>query len=125
MTDTLKSDNSKELEREIEKTFKQVTILVKQYGNSENELNKALFKLFDPNNELKDTKNNFEVIFKSLSTLDKDDPVAFKHYLSNLVQYVNFIQEINVSLNNIKDNFLVIKSQTKTDIEKIADYRRR
>jgi hypothetical protein len=124
MTDKLKSDNSKELEREIEKTFKQVTILVKQYGNSENELNKALFKLFDPNNELKDTKNNFEVIFKSLSTLDKDDPVAFKHYLSNLVQYVNFIQEINVSLNNIKDNFLVIKSQTKTDIEKIADYRR-
>lgn len=121
LTDKIKEDNSKALEIEIEKVFKQVTTVVSQYGNSQNELNQELFKIFDPKGELKETKTNFEIIFKNISDKKGDE---LKYYLSTLVQYINFIQETNEGLKNIKNHFHVIKAQEKTDAEKIADYRK-
>ena len=80
-----------------------------------------MFKIFDPKGELKETKTNFEIIFKNISDKKGDE---LKYYLSTLVQYINFIQEINVGLTNIKNHFHVIKSQEKSDTEKIAAYRK-
>lgn len=80
-----------------------------------------MFNIFDPKGELKETKTNFEIIFKNIVDKKGDD---LKYYLSTLVQYINFIQEINVGLTNIKNHFHVIKSQEKSDTEKIAAYRK-
>ena len=121
LTDEIKGENSKVFEAEIEKVFKQITTVVTQYGNSQNELNRELYKIFDPKGELKETKANFDIIFKTISDKKGDD---LKYYLSTLVQYINFIQEINVGLTNIKNHFHVIKSQEKSDTEKIAAYRK-
>lgn len=121
LTNKIKSENSKSFEAEIEKVFKQVTTIVTQYGNSQNELNKELFKLFDPKGELKETKANFDIIFKNIADKKGDD---LKYYLSTLVQYINFIQEINVGLTNIKNHLHVIKVQESSDSEKIAAYRK-
>jgi predicted kinase len=108
LTDKIKGENSKEFEVEIEKVFKQVTILVTQYGNSQDELNRELFKLFDPKGDLKETKANFEAIFESIKEMNKNNPDKLKHYFSTLVQYINYIEETNVGLNNIKNHFYVI-----------------
>jgi len=121
LTDKIKEDNSKALEIEIEKVFKLIQTITTQYGKSENELNKELFKIFDPKGELRETNVNFEIIFKNIKEKKGDE---LKQHLSTLVQYINFIQETNEGLKNIKNHFHVIKAQEKTDAEKIADYRK-
>ena len=121
LTDKIKEDNSKALEIEIEKVFKLIQTVTTQYGKSENELNKELFKIFDPKGELRETNVNFEIIFKNIKEKKGDE---LKQHLSTLVQYINFIQETNEGLKNIKNHFHVIKAQEKTDAEKIADYRK-
>jgi hypothetical protein len=126
LTDKIKSENSKSFEAEIEKVFKQVTTIVTQYGNSQNELNKELFRLFDPKGELKETKANFEAIFETIKEMDQDNPEKLKHYLSTLVQYINYIEETNVGLNNIKTHlYKIVANDANLDNQTlISDMRR-
>lgn len=126
LTDEIKGENSKSFEAEIEKVFKQVTTIVTQYGNSQNELNKELFKLFDPKGELKETKANFEAIFETIKEMGEDNPEKLKHYLSTLVQYINYIEETNVGLSNIKSHFYkIVANDAKLDNQTlISDMRR-
>ena len=126
LTNKIKSENSKSFEAEIEKVFKQVTTIVTQYGNSQNELNKELFKLFDPKGELKETKANFEAIFETIKEMGEDNPEKLKHYLSTLVQYINYIEETNVGLSNIKSHFYkIVANDAKLDNQAlISDMRR-
>lgn len=126
LTNKIKSENSKSFEAEIEKVFKQVTTIVTQYGNSQNELNKELFKLFDPKGELKETKANFEAIFETIKEMGEDNPEKLKHYFSTLVQYINYIEETNVGLSNIKSHFYkIVANDAKLDNQTlISDMRR-
>jgi len=126
LTNKIKSENSKSFEAEIEKVFKQVTTIVTQYGNSQNELNQELFKIFDPKGELKETKANFEAIFETIKEMGEDNPEKLKHYLSTLVQYINYIEETNVGLSNIKSHFYkIVANDAKLDNQTlISDMRR-
>lgn len=131
LTEEQKGENSEKLNLEIQRVYKRIYETVKQYGSSSDEVRAELYKIFDPSKQqdYKAIESSLDVIFNRLkeiadqeASLDPTNPDTelealklkeekVKQYLSTVIQYINFVQETSLGMENLKANFQDVLSK--------------
>ena len=113
LTTKIQEDNSKEFEKQLENTFKGIVDIYKKYGESKDELNKKLYEIFDENGLFAKTKIDWNSLYDRMKEMTDDNPDKVKFYLSTLVQYMNYIEEMTIGIKNIRGNFSKIVANSE------------
>lgn len=108
---------SDQLTQAIDDILVKVHSTVKQYRESEQELKRQLYKIFDPSEE-----ESFKLLEGFLTRLVKarNDDTQLNLEMRSITQYINFIQEVYQGLQNIKENYVyAMNAEYPDDFKKI------